>query len=485
MTVEGYRKDLNKSLRLVAQKLDLDETRYLNAKEKYRAIGAWLNADNSSLAKYTPEVYPQGSFLLGTVVKPLSRDEYDVDLVCLLLNISRTTSSQIVKGIVGNRLKENERYSKIIEPMNRCWRINYAGEFHMDIIPAIPDHDIGEEAILVPDRDLADWTPSNPKGYAAWFITKMRVEYDLVRTFLARKHKKDVEEIPDYLVKTELQQAVQLMKRHRDIVFQGENDKSKPISIIITTLAGHVYEAHGYQEDLFMTLRLIAENMPFQVNQSIPRVPNPTNNDEDFADKWVDHPEREDAFYDWVAKLQNDLDELGNCTSHSESEEKLKEMFGENIVAKSLSDIVPTFSFTGKVKDRFDVQHRLDPASKWRMAIFPRNGVNVRGYIQHSETRSEEFESNCSPLDKHMSIYFLANTTNIDRPYEVHWQVVNTGEEAKQAGQLRGDFYSSVSTGSHKRVERTLYRGMHWIEAFIIKNGYCIARSGEFVVKIK
>jgi len=211
MTVEGYRKDLNKSLRLVAQKLDLDETRYLNAKEKYRAIGAWLNADNSSLAKYTPEVYPQGSFLLGTVVKPLSRDEYDVDLVCLLLNISRTTSSQIVKGIVGNRLKENERYSKIIEPMNRCWRINYAGEFHMDIIPAIPDHDIGEEAILVPDRDLADWTPSNPKGYAAWFITKMRVEYDLVRTFLARKHKKDVEEIPDYLVKTELQQADQLM----------------------------------------------------------------------------------------------------------------------------------------------------------------------------------------------------------------------------------------------------------------------------------
>lgn len=339
MISEGFRVDLNRALQFVAAKLDLDETRYLNAKEKYDAIGDWLNADNSTLAKYSPQIYPQGSFLLGTVVKPLSGDEYDIDLVCQLSNIARTTRSQIVKEIVGKRLKENERYSKMIEPMNRCWRLNYANEFHMDIIPAILDHEIVEDAILVPDSDLADWTQSNPKGYAAWFKVKMQIQYDLVRASLARKQKKEIEEIPEHLVKTELQRAVQLMKRHRDMAFQGDKDKDKPISIIITTLAGLVYEARGYQEDLFQALRLMAEYMPQRVNPSIPRIPNPTNHEEDFADKWIDQPKREKAFFDWVAQLQDDLDELEECSSLKSCEENLKQMFGESVVTESIKEL--------------------------------------------------------------------------------------------------------------------------------------------------
>ena len=34
------------------------------------------------VACYNPEIYPQGSFLLGTVTRPLSdAEEYDIDLV--------------------------------------------------------------------------------------------------------------------------------------------------------------------------------------------------------------------------------------------------------------------------------------------------------------------------------------------------------------------------------------------------------------------
>ena len=34
-------------------------------------IGEWLDGKDSSLSVYKPVIYPQGSFRLGTMIKPL------------------------------------------------------------------------------------------------------------------------------------------------------------------------------------------------------------------------------------------------------------------------------------------------------------------------------------------------------------------------------------------------------------------------------
>ncbi|KKL12020.1 hypothetical protein LCGC14_2539940, partial [marine sediment metagenome] len=86
-------------------------------------------------------------------------------------------------------------------------------------------------------------------------------------------------------------------------------------------------------------------------------------------------------------------------------------------------------------------------------------------------------------LPKDHNLKFYAST-NVPQPFMVSWQVVNTGEEAKCAGQLRGDFYSGEGNYGLERKESTKYKGTHWIECFIIKDGMCVARSGEFIVKI-
>ena len=67
----------------------------------------------------------------------------------------------------------------------------------------------------------------------------------------------------------------------------------------------------------------------------------------------------------------------------------------------------------------------------------------------------------------------------------VKWQVVNTGTEALAAEQPRGDFYESDEPEKGVRWETTAYRGTHWVEAFVIKDGVCVARSGKFLVKNK
>jgi hypothetical protein len=70
--------------------------------------------------------------------------------------------------------------------------------------------------------------------------------------------------------------------------------------------------------------------------------------------------------------------------------------------------------------------------------------------------------------------------TDAPVPYRVFWQVVNTGEHAKNNNDLRGSFYE----GGLITTEHSMYTGMHWIECFIVtKEDVCIARSGKFYVK--
>ena len=99
--------------------------------------------------------------------------------------------------------------------------------------------------------------------------------------------------------------------------------------------------------------------------------------------------------------------------------------------------------------------------------------------------RPARFGSNGPALAKRSGLKFEADT-NVPWPYEVYWQVVNTGAEASKANGLRGSFEQAyVGRGSLSKNETTLYSGTHSIECFVVKDAYCVAQSGPFVVNIK
>ncbi len=331
----NLRKDLNDALAQIAQKLDLNETHYKNATQKYDAVTKWLSADDSVLAAYNPDIYPQGSLALGTAVKPLSGDEYDLDFVCELEGFTGTPAE--IKKIVGDRLKESAIYQPpLLEEMNRCWRLNYAGDFHMDILPARPydaipwgDH-TGDDAIEVPDKKLKDWSPSNPRGYITWFKSRMAGAVALLE-------KMSVDPVPENGRKTTLQQAIQLLKRNRDIEFENDSG-NKPISVIITTLAGHAYEN---QLDLFETLSGLVKRMPLFIQEKggASWVANPVNQEENFAEKWEENPKRRAKFLAWLAEFAINLARLSKCDNISDAEDILNEMFGETVTQKVLKEM--------------------------------------------------------------------------------------------------------------------------------------------------
>jgi len=116
-----------------------------------------------------------------------------------------------------------------------------------------------------------------------------------------------IDELPSYEWKTPLQRAIQVLKRHRDMVFKDQEDL-KPVSVLITTLAALAYDGEA---DLFQALDGILTRMPALVRSTAPRVPNPLNPKEDFADRWQKKPDLETAFRLWVTRARTDLHALG------------------------------------------------------------------------------------------------------------------------------------------------------------------------------
>src|SRR5262249_17656373 len=86
-------------------------------------------------------------------------------------------------NLVAGRLRDHGTYRDILELKNRCLRINYAGNFHLDIIPACPN---GGESIKVPDRARSVWVPSNPLGYAERFFMQCQYSGGVTKAMDAR-----------------------------------------------------------------------------------------------------------------------------------------------------------------------------------------------------------------------------------------------------------------------------------------------------------
>jgi hypothetical protein len=352
-------REFSKLLESIAKTLDISPTQHKLAVERYQAVGNWLDADNSALKVFRPQIRPQGSFRLGTVIKPLTEDEeYDVDLTCKLIISKSLITQKQLKKIVGDRLKQNEEYKRMLAPeKRRCWRLQYAEvfRFHLDIVPSIPDDQTGvtllelrgvpkviaNNALCITDNETwdyaTDFPKSNPEGYALWFYEQMKVEFQRKRILLADSLKMSVDEVPEFDVKTPLQRVVQLLKRHRDIRY-GKND-DKPISIIITTLSALSYEN---ETDVLLALQNVLSRMDTFIERDISGnylIKNPVNPSENFADKWNENPKKANLFFEWLEEAREDFKVLTLKKGLPEVAIPLKRYFGENVVTMAFNDV--------------------------------------------------------------------------------------------------------------------------------------------------
>ena len=165
-----------------------------------------------------------------------------------------------------------------------------------------------------------------------------------------------IDEVPEPVLRSSLQRAIQLLKRHRDCRFDGSKiEDYKPISMIITVLAARIAQQRAmFTASIFELLSVVVqelsrfsallndnhENSTIHLDKALMSrdrnrwyIPNPVNPGEDFAERWSeDNNARAKAFFQWVDWLAEDMAFGGKKSG--ERFDSLSASFGMDAVSK-------------------------------------------------------------------------------------------------------------------------------------------------------
>jgi hypothetical protein len=294
--------------------LDISPDLQQIAVDRYQEVGNWL----AEYADVRCDVFPQGSFRLGTVVRPATAaGEYDIDLVFRMLIAKEDTSQVQLKAGAGALLNNYVSWKNVhghtdgptgLHDRRRCWTLEYTDHgFHLDVLPAIPDTGFPPNGILLTDKQLFHWQHSDPIKYSSWFRGRSKeLQRKLIAAAEARQM--NVDEVPEWTVRCTLQRLVQVLKWHCMLYF-ADNSDDRPPSVLLTTLAAKAYRG---ETDLVTAARTALAGMHDHIETRNGKywVPNPAHEKENFADKWNDYPQRRAAFLAWHRDISTTLNDV-------------------------------------------------------------------------------------------------------------------------------------------------------------------------------
>lgn len=369
----------------IIENLDISPTLYKNAVEKYKNIAKYLQGKGLNV-----DIYPQGSFALGTVVRPYSADDnaaYDLDFICQVSNVDRDNiDAESLRELIKTTLEESELYGGKLEIYDECFTIKYSDTngvgFSVDIVPAVDESsknkvalikkslfpELIETAIAIPKQNNKgyEWLTNNPRGYKEWF-NDVNDKYQMTSRdyFLEQyfeKHRdlyESIEEIPSELERTSLQRVIQILKYHRNVFYSKckDGDEHKPISAIINTVATQIAKFANptmsvYELLNFVTDELYTYSLQLKMHEALFAqkygnktviskkkeewvIENPANPGDNLADSWTN--ETAEIFFKWASTLKSDL-----IDSLSEDDDTfrscIENAFGEYAVKKSWGD---------------------------------------------------------------------------------------------------------------------------------------------------
>lgn len=370
----------------IIQNLDISPTMYKNAHDKYISLARYLESHGVEA-----DMYPQGSFALGTVVRPVAKNpdaSYDLDFICQVWRNRDQQAPSDLRADVEEILRSSDLYGGKLEVYDKCFTIRYADiggvGFSIDIVPAVDENAINkyrlvqksrtpsliQTAIAIPKQcnNTYRWITNNPRGYRTWFeeINKpfmLAVRQDQRSKILQENRTlySSVEEIPDAVFRSSIQRVIQILKYHRDVYYGQfqDGDDTKPISAIISTIvaqvAAHspatisVFELLQYVLNEFgtygnyqhLTEKRFSECHPGKdlIRKENGRwiLENPANPEDNLADQWNADTKIPDRFFRWIRTAYEDL---VNSISLDDGEfrARMETAFRPDIVASMWSD---------------------------------------------------------------------------------------------------------------------------------------------------
>ena len=237
----------------MSEHVNINDSRLDTLKRGVRGVSEHLGKNLDGFQK----VERQGSYALRTIVKPVNDHEYDADIL-LYMDYVRGKSPKDYIADVYRCMRKNQTYADKVRRKTRCVVVDYAGDFHLDIVPCITYQ--GKQFIC--NRATDEFEPTDGTGYRDWFNDKNRI------------------------TSGNLKRVTRLFKYLRD----HKQTFTAP-SILLTTLIGNtVRESDGPLEfgTLPDALRTVSNriNNFLQAHPFMPTIVNPALRTEDFVRHW-------------------------------------------------------------------------------------------------------------------------------------------------------------------------------------------------------
>lgn len=336
-------------LRDVAEKIQLSPTSHDIAVNRYGTIHEWLTRPASPLAGVVASMYPQGSMMIGaTIASRLATDEFDIDLI-LELDLPPDAAPATVLDAVYQAIRgePGSRYHDMVQRQTRCVTVNYA-DMHLDITPAVRlprrvervshiFHSKPEEPRHRDRRIIA-----NPYGFGRWFEAMTPLEADLVAAMETRKVAEPVPELAPVSEKSRALISLQLIKRWRNVLFDGRPGVRKPPSILLAKLVADAAGTRGgtladeLQRQVVAMIRLLRQ---LQWAGRLIEVRNPTCEEDMLTDRWPGSLAVQGAFLKDLETFAADLGRLGEATLQ-DKRVILSALFGEVATTRAFGSFV-------------------------------------------------------------------------------------------------------------------------------------------------
>lgn len=392
------------------------------------------------------DTFLTGSYAKHTCIRPTKYDgKTDVDIVA----VTNHTESDDSKAVLDELYKIcKEKYDKVTK-QSRSIGIEMNGT-DIDVVPMIEDKI--SSMYKIGNKKDGNWKKTNPKGHIEWCSN---VNKENCNKFV---------------------KIVKIFKWWRKNNCP-ENIKYPKGITLEKIIADNLYDCNNTYEDIvFNTMTNIIDAFkPYIENDIKPFISDPGIPFDNLSDSYKFNDFK--LFYD---KIKEHTKLLEDSNFSNESWRKIlgtefpKEKKSNNYLLGIVNDMYNSF---------FNVPYKAKPTWRERSNI-PLVDVKVKCYDQYNSLINYNPDGN-NLLNKNINIDFtVVGAGAFSSDTKIYWQVVNTGEEAKESHCLRGGFEES-NIYPYGRHESTLYTGTHWVQAFVVKNDECIAKSKEILVKIK
>ncbi|MGH8160834.1 MAG: CBASS cGAMP synthase [Gammaproteobacteria bacterium] len=417
-STDAEQETLNKRVRPSDDQMNL-------LRQRKDELEAHIKSDISARSDVAVSTWLQGSYKLHTLIRLLSKQDYDVDVgvyfewgsgstTKLMSDELRDVLQLSLQGFAEN----NEHVKRVEDPAKeRCSRAYYENHLHIDL----PGYHYSTDTGVTRLATLAGkWEKSDPEKMVEWFQARLEGEE-----------------------RAQTRRVVRYLKAWAALRFQDDRD-AQPSSLMLTVLATDAFVdvALGKDLDDDDALKVVIDSVFARLSEGSV-VENPVESDQDRNLNRLD-----DAEFGRFMKALRQLSVIARNATQA-----------DNTEAEAAASWTEAYDYLLPLPDVEGMVEEADPSRA--MVLFAAPAISIEVFPQKGGPPRTTFTGQVDLAYKDEWLRFrITNRHMLPQDAQIRWVVRNVGQDAYAENDIG---HSSLDNGSY-HDEYAKYHGRHFMD---------------------